>query len=234
MRITGRPTWEIDPASAIALQERLAKRVVRRGGPRKVSLVAGVDVSTSRFSRRAWGGVVVLRSSDLALVEEQGGEAEVRFPYIPGLLAFREIPLLLDLFDRLRHKPDLLFVDGQGVAHPRGFGIACHLGLLLDIPTIGCAKSRLFGMHDDPGPEMGSSVPLLDDRGPRPRTIGRVVRTKDGTRPLYVSVGHKIGLAEAVRWTLACSGGYRLPEPTRQAHLFVTRLRRESGESVNG
>lgn len=227
VRIAGRPTWDLDPASAIALQERLAKRVVRRGGPKKVSLVAGVDVSTSRFSRLAWGGVVVLRSSDLAVVEQRGGEAEVRFPYIPGLLAFREIPLLLDLFDRLINKPDLLFVDGQGIAHPRGFGIACHLGLLLDIPTIGCAKSRLYGSHADPGFLRGSGAALVGGKG---KIIGRVLRTKDGTRPLYVSVGHKIGLAEAVRWTLACCGGYRLPEPTRQAHLFVTRLRREGGD----
>ncbi len=227
MKGSGPHSWTLDPAAAIALQKRLAKKVIRRGGPRKVRFLAGVDVSTSRFSRTAWGGVVVLRSSDLAVVEEQGGEAEVRFPYIPGLLAFREIPLLLDLFDRLRHKPDLLFVDGQGIAHPRGFGIACHLGLLLDIPTIGCAKSRLCGSHADPGFLRGRGAPLFDAKG---KIIGRVVRTKDGTRPVYVSVGHKIGLAAAVRWTLVCSSGHRIPEPTRQAHLFVTRLRREAGE----
>lgn len=228
MNPRGAYDWTLTPREAIALQAKLAKRVVRRGGPKKVSLVAGVDVSTSRFSRRAWGGVVVLRFPDLAVVEERGGEAEVRFPYIPGLLAFREIPLILDLFDRLTNKPDLLFVDGQGIAHPREFGIASHLGLLLGIPTIGCAKSRLYGSHADPGFLRGSGAALVGGKG---KVIGCVVRTKDGTRPVYISIGHKIGLPAAVRWTLACSAGCRLPEPTRQAHLFVTRLRREAMRS---
>ncbi|MBI3391871.1 MAG: endonuclease V [Nitrospirae bacterium] len=231
MKVRDLHPWTLTPRQAIALQEKLARKVVHRGGPRKVRFVAGVDVSTSRFSRTAWGGVVVLSFPGLSVVETRGGAAEARFPYIPGLLAFREVPLLLDLFARLRHAPDLLFVDGQGAAHPRGFGIACHLGLLLDIPTIGCAKSRLYGTHADPGFLRGRSAPLFDGKG---KIIGRVVRTKDGTRPVYVSVGHKIGLAAAVRWTLACSGGYRIPEPTRQAHLFVTRLRRESGNRGRG
>jgi deoxyribonuclease V len=221
-------SWNHTPKEAVALQNRLAEKVVQEGGPLRVRWVAGADVATSRFSTRAWAGVVVLSYPDLRMVEEQYGSAELTFPYIPGLLAFREIPLLLDLFQRVRHTPDLVLVDGQGVAHPRGLGLASHLGLLLEIPTVGCAKSRLCGYHAAPGRERGSSAPLRDAEKAGGRTIGCVLRTKTGVRPLYVSVGHRITLRSAARWTLTCCRGYRLPEPTRQAHLLVSRLRRES------
>lgn len=228
MKIRKLHSWNLTPKEAVALQSRLAEKVAQEGGPRRVRWVAGADVACSRYSSRAWAGIVVLSYPDLQVIEEQHGSAELTFPYIPGLLAFREIPLLLDLFARLRHRPDLTLVDGQGVAHPRGLGLASHLGLLLEIPTIGCAKSRLCGYHATPGRERGSSVSLRETGRMAGRTIGHVLRTKNGVRPVYVSVGHRISLRSAVRWTLACCRGYRLPEPTRQAHLLVNRLRRDA------
>ena len=179
------------------------------------SLVGGADISVPRGSRIARAAVVVLSYPALEIVEVETIVAELAFPYIPGLLSFREAPVILELFEKLSYKPDLLIVDGQGIAHPRRLGIASHLGLWLNIPTIGCAKSRLCGEHDDVGYEAGSQTPLKD----RNEVIGTVLRTGTGSRPLYISPGHKIGLEDSVRWTLACTRGYRLPEPSRLAHL---------------
>ena len=145
---------------------------------------------------------------------------QTTFPYIPGLLSFREIPVLLDAIARLRSRPQLLVVDGHGIAHPRRFGIASHLGVVADVPTIGCAKSRLTGKHEEPGPLPGDCSPLLSRDG---ELIGRVVRTKARTRPLFVSIGHKIGLETAVEIVLRCLRGYRLPEPTRLADRLSKR-----------
>jgi deoxyribonuclease V len=163
----------------------------------------------------ARAAMVVLSYPELEIVEVQTIVAELAFPYIPGLLSFREAPLILELFQKLRHKPDLLFVDGQGIAHPRRLGIASHLGLWLDMPTIGCAKTRLCGKHDEAGQEAGSTTALIHEG----EVVGTVLRTRAGSRPLYISGGHKISLEESVRWTLACTRSYRLPEPSRLAHL---------------
>jgi deoxyribonuclease V len=208
-------SWELTPAQAIALQKDLAGDVVTSGEVRSVRLVGGADISVARDSRTARAAMVILSYPELEIVEVETNVAELTFPYIPGLLSFREAPLVLELFQKLRHKPDLLFVDGQGIAHPRRLGIASHLGLWLDMPTVGCAKSRLCGHHDEVGHEASSAAVLIHEG----EVVGTVLRTRAGSRPLYISGGHKISLEESVRWTLACTRGYRLPEPSRLAHL---------------
>lgn len=172
--------------------------------------------------RTAWAGVVVVSLPELLLVESACVLGRVTFPYVPGYLSFREGPHLLRAFARLKRRPDLILFDGQGIAHPRGFGLASHLGVLLNCPSVGCAKSRLVGEHGEPGPERGARVPLRDDG----RTVGAVVRTRDGVRPLYVSIGHRISLRAAIRWTLACCR-FRVPEPIRLAEQLVNRMRQE-------
>lgn len=223
MRVKTLHPWTLTPREAIALQRNLAAQVIVENQIETVRYVAGADIATFKDSPQAYAGVVVMSFPELKIVEEKGLEQTISFPYIPGLLSFRESPVLLKVFERLEHEPDLILMDGQGIAHPRRFGIACHLGLLLDRPTIGCAKSRLFGHHKEPLPERGSFVHLYDDPGD---VIGAVLRTKDRTGPLFISIGHQVDLPTAIHYTLACCQGYRLPEPTRQAHLFVGKLSR--------
>ncbi|MDI6857333.1 MAG: deoxyribonuclease V [Dehalococcoidia bacterium] len=211
--------WDVSTAEAVEIQRKLAPLVVSEGSPADVRRVAGVDISVDRYRARARGAVVVLSYPELAIEEEVVIETALRFPYVPGLLSFREAPVILEAFERVRRMPDLLLVDGHGLAHPRRFGIACHLGVTLGLPTIGCAKSRLCGVHDAPSLEAGSRAPLWDAG----EVIGSVVRTRDGIAPVFVSVGHLIGLDEAVEWTLRCASGYRIPEPLRQAHMAAGR-----------
>jgi deoxyribonuclease V len=206
--------WQVSTSVAIALQKQLASQVSRDETSGAFRYIAGVDVSTSRVYEEGTAAVVVLSYPALEILEEKRVRGQVNFPYVPGLLSFREAPLILEAFEQLTITPDLVLVDGQGIAHPRRFGIAAHLGLFLDIPTIGCAKSRLCGMYEEPGAEAGSSTDLLDDG----EVIGEVVRTRKSTKPIYVSIGHKISLRQAVRWVLMCCRGFRLPEPTRLAH----------------
>lgn len=218
MRIRRLHPWPATPADAIALQQRLAPRVILEGDPQEagVRTVAGCDLAfldSGRKGALARAAVVLLSYPDLQPVEQHTVEAPVAFPYVPGLLAFRELPVLLLAFKKLERTPDLLLVDGQGYAHPRRFGIACHLGLLLDLPTIGCAKSRLVGEHEDPVPAAGARAELRHQGD----LIGLVLRSREGGRPLYVSPGHRIGFAAAADWTLRLCRGYRLPEPTRLA-----------------
>lgn len=207
--------WDLGIPGAIETQKRLAPQIVCSGDPSHVRTVAGVDISVLAKGRRApaRGAVVVLSYPELEVLEQSVVEAEVTFPYVPGLLSFREIPVLLEPLSQVS-RPDLLLVDGQGFAHPRRFGLACHLGLLLDVPTVGCAKSRLVGEHAEPEPAAGSQTELRDGG----QVIGAVLRTRDAVRPIYVSVGHRIGLAQAAEWVLRCCRGLRLPEPTRLAH----------------
>jgi deoxyribonuclease V len=221
--------WTVNPKEAIALQRRLAKEVLLQGGTDAVRIVAGADVATYRDSSKGYAGVVVMTFPELTVVEEKGAEVELSFPYIPGLLAFREVPVLLEAFAKIENEPDLILVDGQGIAHPRKLGIASHLGLILNKPTIGCAKSRLYGRHENPAPRKGSFSNLYDEAG---GLIGAVVRTKDRTAPIYVSIGHRMDLPTAIRYTLECSKGYRVPEPTRRAHLYVGGLRRGRPEQA--
>ena len=206
----------LTPAEARELQESLAGRVIANGDVNMVRYIAGLDVSVRR-DNQALAAAVVLSYPDLNIVEKVQIEGRVTFPYVPGLLSFREIPLVLQVWQHLQKKPDLILVDGQGIAHPRRFGLAAHLGLLLDIPTVGCAKSHLFGDYQMPSARAGSFT-YLSDPGDK-ATIGAVLRTKNRVRPLFISTGHKIGLSSAIEWVLKCCQGYRLPEPTRLAHL---------------
>jgi deoxyribonuclease V len=207
--------WPASPQEAVALQRGLAAQVSQVNALREEPrLVAGVDTSGQDREGRVWGTVALLSWPELAVVEVQRAEGTPVLPYIPGLLAFREVPVLLGALERLTQAPDLILVDGQGMAHPRRFGIACHIGLITQVPTVGCAKSILVGRPGPLGPQRGAWCELADGG----EVIGAAVRSKDGITPIYVSVGHRVDLATAVQWALACCRGYRLPEPIRQAH----------------
>jgi deoxyribonuclease V len=218
-------SWDVPREEAPALQRELASRVDIRTPLAGYELVAGADVSYNRFATTFYAAVVVLRSSDWSVVEVQGAVRESTFPYIPGLLSFREAPALLDAFVKVRAQPDVIMIEAHGVAHPRRFGITSHVGLWLDLPTVGAAKSLLYGRCKEPGKKVGSLSPIVAGD----EVIGMAVRTKLRTKPVYVSVGHRIDLPSAVRVVLASCRGYRLPEPTRQAHLHCNSLRRRSG-----
>ncbi len=205
------------------MQRKLAVGVDSTEPLGRCELVAGADASYGRFSNVFYAGVVVLRLSDGEIIERQGARRVTPFPYVPGLLSFREAPVLLDAFAKLKSVPDVVMFDGHGVAHPRRFGIAAHMGLWLDRPSLGCAKSLLIGQHRAPKAAAGSAALLCDGED----VIGKVVRTQNGIKPVYVSVGHRIDLDSAVRAVLACCSRYRLPEPTRLAHHYVNDLRRE-------
>jgi deoxyribonuclease V len=215
MRVQKLHGWEVSVAQAREIQLSLAKRVVTENGVVNARLVAGVDISAPDAQGVARGAVVVLRYPEFSMVEAKVVEGEVTFPYIPGLLSFREGPLILAACEKLCSVPDLVLIDGQGIAHPRRLGLASHVGLFLDLPTVGCAKSILCGEHQPLGEEAGSHTELLDNG----ELIGAALRTKSGVKPIYVSVGHKIDLASALQWVTKCCRGYRLPEPTRLAHL---------------
>jgi deoxyribonuclease V len=206
--------WNLTTSEARDLQNRLATEVTRVGSVIEPRFIAGVDVSMKKSRGTATAAAVVLGYPELNLVETKIFRGEIDFPYVPGLLSFREAPLILQACEQLTHTPDLIIVDGQGIAHPRCLGIAAHLGLFFDIPTIGCAKSRLCGTHKEPVAEAGNYEELVDDDEP----IGVVLRTKDNTNPIYVSIGNKIAIEDAIFWVMRCCRGYRLPEPIRLAH----------------
>jgi deoxyribonuclease V len=213
-----------DPAAARRAQTALAERVLREDAFGEVRFLGGVDVSNNRFDpeQRVFAAVVVLSLPDLRVVETAGAAARAAMPYVPGLLGFREIPALLAAWEKLRAKPDLVLVDGHGVAHPRGLGIAAHLGVVLDVPAIGVAKSILVGAPDPPLPEeAGTETPLLWRGEPHRHGAPHAAPAN----PLYVSIGHRVSLETAVAWVRRATGGYRLPEPTRQAHLAANALR---------
>jgi deoxyribonuclease V len=184
--------------------------------------VAGADIAYDESRGLQFAAVLVFTFPELRLVETRAVRGRIPFPYVPGLLSFREAPALLRAFRRLRARPDLLLCDGQGIAHPRGIGLASHLGLLLGLPTIGCAKSLLVGEHDPVGPRPGDRAPLRHEG----RVVGAAVRTRAGVKPVFVSPGDRIGLADAARYVLACCRGFRLPEPVRRADRLVGILKR--------
>jgi len=222
MKISRAPhSWSVTPAEAIEIQRRLAPSVVRRGRPPKLRLVAGADLAFSPDGSESIAGVVVWEVQRREVVEQHLARRSVSYPYVPGLLSFREAPALLAALKQLRCEPDVFMFDGQGYAHPRRFGLACHLGLLLDRPSLGCAKTILLGECEPPGRTRGSTSPLLHNG----ECIGMAVRTRDDVRPVYVSVGHRLSLEAAVQITLACGDGFRLPEPTRLADQLVARER---------
>jgi len=208
--------WDVSPQEAAQLQRQLLGRFHKSDTLGEVRLVAGVDVGLHPGHARA--AVVVCALPGLERVEEVIVDGDVTFPYVPGLLSFREAPVVLAALARLNAVPDVLIFDGQGYAHPRRMGLATHLGILLDWPTLGCAKSRLIGKADEPGPTRGCVASLRDGD----EEIGLVLRTRSGVRPVYVSVGNRIGLAHAAEVVLACGRGYRLPEPTRWAHQLAS------------
>lgn len=207
--------WTLGPSQAVQVQARLRDRLVLAWDGREVATVGGVDVSVKEGQARA--AIVVLRYPDLTPLEGVTAEAPVDFPYVPGLLAFREGPVVLSAWERLQTRPDLLMFDGQGIAHPRGMGIAAHVGLWLGRPSIGVAKSRLYGQHEDPGRTRGDGAVLRDPKDPD-RVIGVVLRTRTDVKPVYVSPGHRIDVPHAVEFVLACCTRYRLPETIRWAH----------------
>ncbi|MEW5959023.1 MAG: deoxyribonuclease V [Chloroflexota bacterium] len=207
--------WDGSPASAIALQRQLASRVIRENRWSRITTVAGVDVSIRGDMGRAAG--VVLSYPALAVVDYTVAARPVDRPYVPGLLSFREGPLILAALERLATRPDVLIIDGHGLAHPRRLGIASHIGVLLDLPTIGCAKSRLCGRYQEPGLARGSWEPLLDGA----EVIGAVLRTRAGVRPIFVSIGHRVDLPASIEVVLNCCRGYRLPETSRWAHRLA-------------
>ena len=217
--------WDLDPAQARSLQAELAEAVDTTSplGPWKT--LAAADVSYNRRAPILFAAVVVVEAETFAVIERVGVASPATFPYIPGLLSFREAPPLLEAFAKLKTRPDVVLCDGQGFAHPRRCGIASHLGLRLDIPTVGCAKSRLCGTFDEPGPNRGDRSPLMD----KGEVIGRVLRTRDRVAPLFVSVGHRCDLEGAVNLVLATTRKLRLPIPTRLAHDYVNEIRRAAG-----
>jgi deoxyribonuclease V len=206
--------WDVSVAEAKRIQLGLADKVVRKGSLDAVELIAGVDISGANSDGMSRGAIVVLRYPAMEVVERSVVTMAVGFPYVPGLLSFREMPLILAACRKLSARPDLFIADAQGIAHPRRLGLAAHLGLVLDVPTIGCAKSILCGRHGDLGEEPGDRASLVDGD----EVVGSALRTKRRVKPVYVSVGHRIDLDEACRWVLECCRGYRLPEPTRLAH----------------
>jgi deoxyribonuclease V len=205
--------WDLSPDEAMQVQRDLRDQLILEWDNSVIMTVAGVDISIQPEVARA--AIVVLRYPELTPLEAVTADAPLDFPYVPGLLSFREGPAVLAAWEKLQEKPDLLMFDGQGVAHPRGVGIACQMGLWLERPTIGVAKSRLYGKHAEVGPKRGDKTELLDRRG---EVIGTVLRTRDQTNPLYVSPGYLIDVEHATDFVLACLAGYRLPEPTRWAH----------------
>lgn len=207
--------WNVDAQEAERIQSALREQLVLAWDGRPVNLVGGVDIGLQSDVARA--AIVILRYPDLTPVEAVTSAAGLVFPYVPGLLAFREGPAFLAAWEKLQHYPDLLMFDGQGIAHPRGMGIAAQMGLWVDLPTLGVAKSRLYGRHQEPGQNRGDFTGLYDQRDPK-RLIGTVLRAKERTNPLYVSPGHRMDVDHARDFVLHCLAGYRLPEPTRWAH----------------
>lgn len=218
MKIRELHPWDMTPKEAVAIQSRLAVRVVREDELGEVRHIAGIDVGFERNGRVTRAAVAVLRYPQLELGESSVIRQPTRFPYVPGLLSFREAPAVLEALRRLKSAPDLILYDGQGIAHPRRIGIASHVGLLTGIPSIGVAKTRLIGEHDEVPDERGAWVPLTD----RDEVIGAVLRTRTGAKPLYVSTGHRVCLETAIRWVMACVTRYRLPETTRWAHRLAS------------
>ncbi len=215
-------SWQVTPTEARIIQTKLRSEIIKTRLPDNLKLIAGADISYDRGSDILYSTIVVSELPDLHIIEIATAVTEVNFPYIPGLLSFREGPAVLKAWEKLEYDPDAVIFDGHGLAHPRRFGLACHLGLWLDIPAIGCAKSCLIGEYAVPGQQQGDYSMLLD----REEIIGQVLRTRTNVNPVFISTGHKIYLKEATEMVLRCTKGYRLPEPTRQAHLAVNRLRR--------
>ena len=211
--------WNTSEAEALELQRTLATKVERQDRLTKINVIAGVDVAYSKHGDRLVAAVVLLDAASLAVIEKAIAEDIMQFPYVPGLFSFRELPPIARALQQLQRTPDLIVCDGQGVAHPRRFGLACHVGVLFDVPTIGCGKTRLLGTHEAVGSIRGDHAPLIDNG----EIVGNILRTQDNVKPLYISTGHRVSLPTACEWILKLSTKYRLPETTRQADQTVRR-----------
>ena len=214
-------SWDLPYKEAVKVQQDLRNRLVLDAPKMDIRLVAGADVSYSKGSDLFFSSVVVLEMPEMRIVEEATASGKVNFPYIPGLLSFREAPILIKAFEKVKNIPDVIIFDGQGTAHPRGLGLACHMGLVLDSPTIGCAKKIRVGDYEPVGSEVGEYTPIIfkDD------TVGAALRTRKNVKLVFISPGHRMDVPSAVEIALKACRGYKLPEPTRQAHLAVNRTR---------
>ncbi|MFC3120026.1 deoxyribonuclease V [Agaribacter flavus] len=209
--------WDLSQNEALLLQQKLATKVVREDKFGDIQLIAGVDVAYEKEGDKLVAAVVILDADTLNIVETATATDVAQFPYIPGLFSFRELPPLILAMSKLEHQPDLIVCDGQGIAHPRRLGLASHLGVIFDMPTIGCGKTKLIGQHDTPDIKRGAVTPLID----KDEVIGSVLRTQQGINPIYVSIGNQISLSTANEWVLKLSPKYRLPETTRSADQAV-------------
>jgi len=223
MRINSLHNWNVDTQTAKAIQLKFQKKIVLQTLQKPIRYIAGADVSYSRKLNKCFSAVTIFNYPDMEIVEQKVSSKTVEFPYIPGYLTFREAPVLLSAFEKLQIKPDLILFDGQGIAHPCQMGIASHLGLFLNLPSVGCAKSRLVGIYENPRIERWSQSDLFYKN----KKIGKVVRTRSGVKPVFVSPGYGITIEEASEWILKTSIKYRIPEPIRQSHITVNRLRLE-------
>ncbi len=216
--------WNVNYKEAVEIQKRLKKQIILKNSFKNLNgkLIAGADVSYDKEIDRFYAGVVVFELQTMQKIEEVTASGKVSFPYIPGLLSFRESPILLRAFSKVKKTPDIIILDAQGIAHPRGIGLASHIGLLLNKPSIGCAKTRLIGEYDNVGKEAGCYSQLTI----KGKAVGVVLRTRKNVKPVFVSPGHKIDLAMSIDLVLKSCRGYKLPEPTRQAHNLVTKVRK--------
>jgi deoxyribonuclease V len=221
MKIRRLHSWNLSYQQAIALQKQLADKPLFTSLKKPPKLIAGLDCAFSKDKQKIIAVALILQLPDFELVETVTTVKKVAFPYIPGLLSFREAPVCIAAVEKLKKTPDLFIIDGQGIAHPRRLGLAAHLGLFFDKPTIGCAKSRLIGTFNEPPPKKGN-YSLLKDKN---QTIGAVLRTRTNVKPVFISVGHKCRLDDAIKWAIKCSVKYRLPEPTRLAHQIVSKMK---------
>ncbi|CUS81503.1 Endonuclease V [Candidatus Kryptobacter tengchongensis] len=215
-------SWDVSPEEAIKIQNEMRNLVKIENLQSQIRYIAGADISFDKGSNTVYAGIVVLKFPELVEVDRSLLITEVNFPYIPGLLSFRESPALIKAWEKIKIIPDVVIIDGQGIAHPRRFGIASHFGVLIDKPTIGCAKSLLVGKYKEPDEKAGSYSYLYDSG----EIIGVALRTRDNVQPVFVSIGHKITLDESIEIIMQSIRGYRIPEPTRQAHMLVNALRR--------
>lgn len=215
------PYDSLSPAEAVAIQNELRQQIRLKPLENPIKLIAGADISFNKYSETVYAGIVVMQFPSMQVVETVSVVDETRFPYVPGLLAFREVPALAKCWEKLAHKPNLLVLDGHGISHPRRMGIATHFGVLMQTPTMGCAKSLLTGKYEEPPNEPGAATDLIH----KGEVVAKVLRTKRNVKPVFISPGHLVTQNECMHIILQCVKGYRLPEPTRKAHLFVNEVR---------
>ncbi|MCB7128400.1 MAG: deoxyribonuclease V [Candidatus Brocadiales bacterium] len=220
--------WDVSYKDAVSLQEELRSKLIIKGMSGRPGVIAGADVAYSKLANRVYAGVIIMDFRSMDIIEEATAAAEATFPYIPGLLSFREAPVLLKAFSAIERTPDVILFDGQGIAHPRGVGLASHMGLVLDKPSIGCAKKLLIGEHKPVRDKVGAFSYIIHKR----RRIGAALRTRAGVKPVFVSPGHKTDIASSIRVLLDSCRGYRLPEPVRRAHNLVTLLRVQTERGI--